>query len=89
MFSSFSDAFERSKMKYLDHIKNVQRDLHETRKLLEKDSELKLSQETAYQQLIDERRQLLTKYMIRLFPVLFILMLICCFQYGGEGCENS
>lgn len=48
-------------MKYLDHIKNVQRDLHETRKLLEKDSELKMSQETAYQQLIDERRQLLTR----------------------------
>ena len=59
----FSEVFERTKIKYLDHIKNVQRDLHETRKLLEKDAELKLSQETAYQQLIDERRQLLTRYL--------------------------
>jgi hypothetical protein len=56
------DVFERTKNKYLDHIKNVQKDLHETRQLLEKDTELKLNQESAYQQLIDERRQLLTRY---------------------------
>ena len=49
-------------MKYLDHIRNVQKDLQETRQLLEKDSELKVNQDTAYQQLIDERRQLLTRY---------------------------
>ncbi|UJR30108.1 hypothetical protein I4U23_017649 [Adineta vaga] len=54
------ELYERTKRKYLDHLKNVQRDLHETRQLLEKDAELKFNQETAYQQLIDERRQLLT-----------------------------
>lgn len=54
--------FERTKCKYVDHLKNVQKDLHETRQLLEKDADLKLNQETAYQQLIDERRQLLTRY---------------------------
>lgn len=59
--SLFREVFERAKRKYLDHIKNVQHDLHETRKLLEKDAELKMNQETAYQQLIDERRQLLTR----------------------------
>ena len=48
-------------MKYLEHIKNVQKDLNETRKLLEKDAELKITQESAYQQLVDERRQLLTR----------------------------
>lgn len=48
-------------MKYLEHIKNVQKDLNETRQILEKDAEVKLHQETAYQQLIDERRQLLTR----------------------------
>jgi hypothetical protein len=58
----YREIFERTKNKYLDHIKNVQRDLHETRQLLEKDAELKINQETAYQQLIDERRQLLTRY---------------------------
>lgn len=58
----FRDIFERTKSKYLEHIKNVQKDLHETRQLLEKDAELKLNQESAYQQLIDERRQLLTRY---------------------------
>ncbi|CAF0987761.1 unnamed protein product [Rotaria sordida] len=52
--------FERTKNKYFEHLKNVQKDLHETRQLLEKDTELKLNQESAYQQLIDERRQLLT-----------------------------
>ena len=57
----FRDLFERTKVKYLEHIKNVQKDLNETRKLLEKDAELKLTQETAYQQLVDERRQLLTR----------------------------
>ncbi len=30
--------------------------------MLEKDAELKINQESAYQQLIDERRQLLTRY---------------------------
>jgi len=55
------DLFERTKLKYLEHIKNVQKDLNETRQLLEKDAELKLNQEAAYQQLIDERRQLLTR----------------------------
>ncbi|CAF2069885.1 unnamed protein product [Rotaria magnacalcarata] len=54
------DMFERSKIKYLEHMKNIQKDLHETRQLLEKDTELKMSQESAYQQLVDERRQLLT-----------------------------
>ncbi|CAF4644337.1 unnamed protein product [Rotaria socialis] len=54
------ELFERTKNKYFEHLKNVQRDLHETRQLLEKDTELKLNQESAYQQLIDERRQLLT-----------------------------
>ncbi|CAF2367202.1 unnamed protein product [Rotaria sp. Silwood2] len=53
--------FERTKLKYLDHMKNIQNDLHETRQLLEKDAELKMSQESAYQELIDERRQLLTR----------------------------
>ena len=48
-------------MKYLDHMKNIQNDLHETRQLLEKDGELKMSQESAYQQLINERQQLLTR----------------------------
>lgn len=52
--------FERTKMKYLEHMKNIQKDLHETRQLLEKDAELKISQESAYQQLVEERRQLLT-----------------------------
>ncbi|CAF1029279.1 unnamed protein product, partial [Rotaria sordida] len=52
--------FERTKLKYLDHMKNIQKDLHETRQLLEKDTELKMNQESAYQELIDERRQLLT-----------------------------
>ncbi|CAF3344287.1 unnamed protein product [Rotaria sp. Silwood1] len=52
--------FERTKIKYLDHMKNIQKDLHETRQLLEKDAELKMNQESAYQELIDERRQLLT-----------------------------
>ncbi|CAF3948788.1 unnamed protein product [Rotaria magnacalcarata] len=56
------ELFERTKNKYFEHLKNVQRDLHETRQLLEKDTELKLNQESAYQQLIDERRQLLTRY---------------------------
>ena len=56
------EIFERTKNKYLDHIKNVQNDLQETRQLLEKDAELKVNQESAYQQLIDERRQLLTRY---------------------------
>ena len=56
------EIFERTKTKYLEHIKNVQKDLHETRQLLEKDAELKVNQESAYQQLIDERRQLLTRY---------------------------
>lgn len=41
-------------------MKNVQKDLNETRQLLEKDAEVKVNQEVAYQQLIDERRQLLT-----------------------------
>ncbi|CAF3649586.1 unnamed protein product [Rotaria sp. Silwood1] len=54
------EIFERTKNKYFEHLKNVQKDLHETRQLLEKDAELKLNQESAYQQLIDERRQLLT-----------------------------
>ena len=54
--------FERTKNKYLDHIKNVQRDLHETRQLIERDAELKMTQDSAYQQLVDERRQLLTRY---------------------------
>jgi len=58
----FREIFERTKNKYLDHIKNVQKDLHETRQLLDKDAELKINQESAYQQLIDERRQLLTRY---------------------------
>lgn len=62
VFFFFREIFERTKTKYLDHIKNVQNDLHETRQLLEKDTELKLNQESAYQQLIDERRQLLTRY---------------------------
>ena len=57
----FRDIFERTRVKYLDHIKNVQKDLNETRKLLEKDTELKFNQESAYQQLVDERRQLLTR----------------------------
>ncbi|CAF4404888.1 unnamed protein product, partial [Adineta steineri] len=47
-------------MKYLDHIRNIQRDLQETRRLLEKDAETKLNQESIYQQVIDERKQLLT-----------------------------
>jgi len=55
------DLFGRTKIKYLEHIKNVQKDLNETRKLLEKDTELKSNQESAYQQLVDERRQLLTR----------------------------
>ena len=54
--------FERTKHKYLDHIRNVQNDLHETRQLIERDADLKMNQESAYQQLIDERRQLLTRY---------------------------
>lgn len=56
------EIFERTKTKYLDHIKNVQKDLHETRQLLDKDAELKVNQDSAYQSLIDERRQLLTRY---------------------------
>lgn len=56
------ELFERAKHKYLDHIKNVQHDLHETRQLLEKDAAMKSNQDSAYQQLIDERRQLLTRY---------------------------
>ena len=59
--SLFREVFENTKLKYLDHIKNVQKDLQETRQLLEKDADLKISQESAYQQLIDERRQLLTR----------------------------
>ncbi|CAF4196048.1 unnamed protein product [Rotaria sp. Silwood2] len=59
---SLLEIFERTKNKYFEHLKNVQKDLHETRQLLEKDTELKLNQESAYQQLIDERRQLLTRY---------------------------
>jgi len=62
MICILREIFERTKTKYLDHIKNVQNDLQETRQLLEKDSELKVNQESAYQQLIDERRQLLTRY---------------------------
>lgn len=58
---SSREIFERAKRKYLDHIKHVQRDLQETRQLLERDAELKINQETAYQQLIDERRNLLTR----------------------------
>lgn len=61
VIGDFRELFERSKIKYLEHIKNVQKDLNETRKLLEKDAELKINQETAYQQLVDERRQLLTR----------------------------
>jgi len=60
-FVDLRDLFERTKAKYLDHIKNVQKDLNQTRQLLEKDTELKINQESAYQQLIDERRQLLTR----------------------------
>lgn len=57
----FRNVAERTKTKYLDHMKNIQKDLHETRYLLEKDTDLKKSQETAYQQLVEERRQLLTR----------------------------
>jgi hypothetical protein len=60
-FDYSRDLFGRTKIKYLEHIKNVQKDLNETRKLLEKDTELKSNQELAYQQLVDERRQLLTR----------------------------
>ncbi|CAF1064650.1 unnamed protein product [Adineta steineri] len=54
------EIYVRAKMKYLDHIRNIQRDLQETRRLLEKDAETKLNQESIYQQVIDERKQLLT-----------------------------
>ncbi len=57
----FRDIFERARMKYVGYIKNIQKDLEEARRLLEKDAEIKMNQELAYQQLIDERRQLLTK----------------------------
>jgi hypothetical protein len=57
-----SDVFERTKHKYIEHIKNVQRDLHETRQLIERDAEFKANQECAHQKLIDERLELLTRY---------------------------
>ena len=57
-----SEVFERAKTKYLEHIRNVQQDLNETRQLIEKEAEFKSHQESAYQQLIDERRHLLTRY---------------------------
>jgi len=48
-------------MKYVGYIKNIQQDLQEARQLLEKDAEIKMNQELAYQELIDQQRQLLTK----------------------------
>lgn len=61
--------FERTKVKYIEHIRNVQRDLQETRQLIEKDAEIKSNQESAYQQLIEERRQLLTRYKLAMTNV--------------------
>ncbi|CAF1003534.1 unnamed protein product [Adineta ricciae] len=53
------DIHECTKMKYIDYIRNIQRDLQETRQLLAKDSEVKVNQETVYQQMVAERKQLL------------------------------
>ena len=49
---------ESTKMKYIDYIRNIQRDLQETRQLLAKDSEIKVNQELIYQQMVAERKQL-------------------------------
>jgi hypothetical protein len=48
-------------MKYVGYIKNIQKDLEEARRLLEQDAQIKMNQELAYQELIDQQRQLLTK----------------------------
>ncbi|CAF0938246.1 unnamed protein product [Didymodactylos carnosus] len=56
------DSFDRAKTKYVEHMRHAQRDLQDTRSLLGKETEFKLNQEQSFQQLIDERRQLLTRY---------------------------
>ncbi|UJR16375.1 hypothetical protein I4U23_003278 [Adineta vaga] len=53
------DIHECSKTKYVDYIRNIQRDLQETRHLLTKDADIRLNQQTFYQKAIDGRRQLL------------------------------